>query len=289
MCEPTNSNHMKNKLLIAGLLISFISCSRVSEKRDVVTTSNVMMDMVSNAPPPPPPTILELENAKPKLIKKGNLTISTTDINRTKKSLYLLVKLCNGYVLNEKLESDNPNSYYQISLNINALYFDKFIALVDSSKFNIVAKSFSTRDVTMQYVDDATRLANKKKLEIRYLELLAKAKDVKDMVEIEEKLETLREDIESRESQMRVMEMQIAYSEFDVKIEKQVIDLGQANKNKYTYKIFQGMASGWEAITSFIVFLITIWPFYIVLAGFIYILRVWRRKNRIKKEKKAKD
>ncbi len=189
-------------------------------------------------------------------------------------------------MVNESLVKNEPTSYYQISLNVQASYFEKFVQLLDSSKLNIVSKSFSVEDVSMQYVDDSTRLANKKILEKRYLDLLAKTTDIKDILEVEEKLESIRTEIEVKESQMKLLNKQIAYSEINLVIEKNTSNLTYDETNKYSYKLGQGLINGWEGFKTIFVFLITIWPFYLIIACLYFLIKsivIKRKKKRTKK------
>lgn len=153
-----------------------------------------------------------LVNGYAKLIKRGSLTIATNDIDKTKEQLYTFVKKCQGYIEKENMYSRGANSYCQFTVNVKASEFDHFIALADSGELNVINKSFSVDDVTASYIDDSTRLENKKRLEKRYLELLNKASEMKEILEIEEKLEVLRSDIESRQNQMKfwINELHIA-------------------------------------------------------------------------------
>ena len=216
----------------------------------------------------------------PKLIKKGSLTISSSNIEFAKGIVYDFVKKCNGQIISESLTSNEPYAYYEITLTVQASLFDRFFNLIDSAKLNIISKSFSSEDVTMQYIDNTTRLENKKKLEKRYLELLGKTKDIKDMLDIEEKLENIRSDIESRESQMKVMETEISYSEINLKIEKQTINLTYEQKSKYSFKVWQGIISGWQGLKATLIFLLSIWPVYLIVIAIYYLVRYLRHRRK---------
>jgi len=231
-------------------------------------------------PPPPPPKNQGQYN--PKLVKKGELTISSKDIELTKELVYRLVKECNGYVINENFTNNDYNTYFDISLNIRASHFDLFLKKLDSSKINIVSRTFSVEDISMEYIDDSTRLCNKKKLERKYIDLLAKSNDIKNLLEIEEKLEEIQTDIEVKESQLKLLDKQIAYSEVKIKIEKDITNLTYEDRTKFTYKLSQGFVRGWEGIKVVLIFLLTIWPVYILVALIYFVINpiIKRRKKK---------
>ncbi len=82
---------MKTKLLFISTicLILIISCNKKSGyQSDLMVMAP--QEFSSPPPPPPPPSVSLKEEYAPKLIKKGDLTISSSDIESTKKQIYLL-------------------------------------------------------------------------------------------------------------------------------------------------------------------------------------------------------
>jgi hypothetical protein len=77
-------------------------------------------------------------------------------------------------------------------------------------------------DVTEQYVDVETRLKNNLALRDRFRDLLAKAKDVKEILLIEAELNRIQSEIDSMEARMRVLKDQIQMSTIRVSLEQQV-------------------------------------------------------------------
>jgi hypothetical protein len=276
---------MKEKIMVFSLVCFalFSSCNKSNNDQEQESTL-CMMEPVSNEfTPPPPPPPLRVGQYNPKLIKKGNMTISSTDIESTKKMIYELLKRCNGYIVIENLDKSENESFYHIDINIQANSFEKFIYLIDSAKLNVVSRSFSVEDVSLQYIDDSTRLANKKKLENRYLEILAKAKNIEEILQIEEKLEQIRADAEVREAQLKMIDKQVAFSSFTLKIEKKNDELSPAQKEKYSYKIGQGVSKGWDGFKSVIIFLISIWPIYLLFALIYFTVKFILKKRKNKK------
>ncbi len=278
-------------LRLSLLLIIFIlnsSCSR-NQRNLESNVSAEFLDMTgvneSVPPPPPPGTFNPKQNSyNPKLVKKGELTISSNSIEATKTLLYGFVKSCNGNINSENLVKSEFTTFYEIGLDVQASDFDVFLKMVDSSGMNIVSRSFSVEDITMQYMDDSTRLQNKKKLEKKYLDLLLKAVDMKSTLEIESKIEEIRTDIEIKESQLKLLDKKVAYSDFNVRIEMDAVNLTFDARNKFTYRIGQGIVNGWHGMKEFLIFLVTIWPFYLIVIFVIYMIRFFVK--RMKRNKK---
>jgi len=272
----------KTILVLVISIFALISCRNKDGNMEKEVFTEMMVAPGSDVPPPPPPSENQ-EQYNPKLIKKGELTISSKNIELTKELVYRLAKECNGYVINENFSNNDYYSSFDISLKIKASYFDLFLKKLDSSEINIVSRTFSVEDVTMKYIDDSTRLFNKKKLEGKYLELLAKTNDTKNLLEIEEKLEEIQTDIEVKENQLKVLDKQIAFSEFKIKIEKDITNLTYEDRNKFTYKLSQGIVQGWEGTKVIVIFFFSIWPLYILIALIYIVLKVIIKKRKKKK------
>jgi hypothetical protein len=277
---------MKRKTIFFLVFCFFaaISCKNHDSARGFTMQDKPVinaMNIASEAPPPPPPPeAIKINRYSPKLVKKGELIISTDDIESAKTLLYGFIRKCNGYVTTENLAKNDYTTCYDISLNIQASCFDLFLHLLDSARLNIVAKNFSVEDVSLNYIDDSTRLQNKKKLETRYTDLLSKTKDIKDVLEIEEKLEEIQSDIEVKESQLKLLDKQIAFSEFTVKIEKEATHVSFDDRTRFTYKLWQGIVLGWDGIKSVIVILFSIWPLYFLVAILIIVIKYFKRKRK---------
>ena len=273
----------KQLLVLIAFLLSMVSC----KDKEILHSESVLgiaaADMMSFAPPPPPPGGSDQDQYNPKLVKKGELKISSQDIEATKQCIYGFVKTCNGHVTEEKMEKNEVSSSISIELTIQASLFDQFVYKLDAGKLNIVSRNFTSEDVTMKYIDDSTRLQNKKRLEKKYLDLLSKTNDVADLLAIEGKLESVQSDIESREAQLKILNKRIAFSEFSIMIEKYDPYFDFQVRNTFSYKLKTGLIRGWEGIKVGFVFLVSIWPLYILTVIILILVRLVRkrRKNRV--------
>ena len=104
---------------------------------------------------------------------------------------------------------------------------------------------------------------------------------MKDLLEIEDKLEEIQTEIEVRESQLKMLDKQIAYSEFTVKIEKDNVYLPYNARSKFTYRLGQGIVAGWDGVKSMVIFLFSIWPLYLLIALVVFAIKaiIKRRKK----------
>ena len=126
-----------------------------------------------------------------------------------------------GYI-EEMSRYNRNNSYYYDSNVANLRYasmtiriprekLDTFLSEVDEQS-NIISRSESVSDVTLQYVDLESHKKALLTEQNRLLELMEQAETVEDIITIESRLSEVRYQIESMESQLRTMDNRISYS-----------------------------------------------------------------------------
>ena len=145
-------------------------------------------------------------------------------------------------------------------------------------------KEIDARDVTEQFIDLETRLANKKSYLLKYKELLNQAKTVKDILEIETNIRAIEEEIESTYGRLKYLSDLVDYSTLDLEITKPKDTKYQIDKrDNFLTRIRFALVKGWIGFVDLIVFAVRIWPFWIIITLFIYFLiRVGKRMNRKK-------
>ncbi len=99
----------------------------------------------------------------------------------------------------------------RLVLRVPAARFREAMSAIES--LGIVAeRDIKAEDVTEQFVDLEARLKNARAVAERLRELLAKAKDVKEALEVEQALTRLGEEIERMEGRLRFLKSRVAYS-----------------------------------------------------------------------------
>lgn len=203
-----------------------------------------------------------------KIIKSGNISIQTNDINTSKKNIDELLKKLNGYFEKEDLENNDQIIAYNLKIRVSADNFEKLISSIETGKDEIKSKSIQAKDVTETYVDIKTRLENKREYLKRYRELLAKAGTIKDVLSIEEQIRPLEEEIESKEGQLKYLNSQVAFSSLEINLyQKKDFVYKPEPKDNFFERVKNSLGNGWVALVELIIWTISIWPF--IIAAFI--------------------
>ena len=111
--------------------------------------------------------------------------------------------------------SDEGTSSATFTVKVPSSRFED--AMGETSSFGkVTGKNINSKDVTERYYDLKSRLETKRVMQERLETYLKSAKDVKDMLEIESKLNDVTADIESMQGQINRLNSQIDFSEITI-------------------------------------------------------------------------
>jgi len=219
-----------------------------------------------------------------KIIKDARIGVKVDNYNTYRARLDTAIYKLNGYVSNANLEKTDYNIHCNISIRIPAENFDNFLTFLEKGTVKLLYKNITARDVTEEFIDVESRIKTKKEVEKRYVQLLSKAKSIKDILEIEEKLRIIREEIEAREGRLKYLKNQVAFSTVYLEINQELDFKYEPIKEKsFLQRLWKSIHGGWKGFIAFLLFLVRIWPVIVIgFAIFYYI----RRIRRIKKKNK---
>lgn len=276
------------QLLILTILIS--ACQQKKYDNDDYMANDLALneDIVPitrvelNSPPPPPlPPVVNTEVIKKKIIKDGRIGVEVQELEKAKSNVDSLVKNHGGYYSNENLNNYDLATEYDLKIRVPSIQFEKLISAIELGGGEIKYKAIEARDVTDQFIDLETRLDIKKNYLKRYNDLLKQAKTVKDILEIEENIRGIEEEIESTTGRIKYLTDLVDYSTLDLKISKTKDTKNLTEKReKFLIRIQYSLAKGWIGFIDFILFVVKIWPFWIIITLIIYTWKKYRRKKK---------
>lgn len=123
----------------------------------------------------------------------------------------------NSYVDLGNMESKDYSKSAYFSTRIPANRLDSFLNNF-GQQINITYRYDNVRDVTEEYDDTESRIATLKIEEEKLNELMSKAKNVEDMIKIEEKLSDVRSELQNISKRLKHLDRQITYSTVNVTI-----------------------------------------------------------------------
>lgn len=256
------------RVLLACLLLGLVACDQADQQ---ITPS------FEDTPYPEEPQQKEQAAGKPsrKLIRTGEITFETAHLSQTQDTLRRWVDEFDAFISSERRDQYDERIQETWIIRIPENAFDAFLQKLSSLSVSVDHKQIMVEDVTTRYIDIESRLNNQRTLEKRYQELLAEARNIQEVLQIEAKLSEIREEIESTEKQFTYLRDQIQYSTLRVVFYENV-----PRALRFWQESSSGLYQGWQNLLWFLIGITHIWPFILIFPLVWVGVRRWRRKRK---------
>ena len=285
-------------LMVAGLLAgcggSSMTADKAAPREEMAVESpalmenGVTMDSASQSGSSIPDT-------DQKLIKTVRMDVETEDMEALLPQISEKISALGGYVEEQQLYNGNLYSSYRsrsanLKVRIPAADLNSFVENIKGVS-NVVNYNETTENVTLTYVATESRMKALETEQERLLELMDKAENLSDLLEIEARLTDVRYELENVTSQLRVLSNRVDYA---------TVHLSITQVRVYTevepQTVWQRIGSGFkenlrdigEDLTDFFVWLVTYSPQLIVWA-LVIAAAVTVAKKKIAKRKAKKE
>ncbi|GAB2872452.1 DUF4349 domain-containing protein [Hymenobacter ruber] len=289
---------MKSSLSIAiGLAVLLCGCSHakkeVAKEAAVVDVAPQYMMSAPAAPPQSPdsddkeatadvipgprPYIESVVAPSRLLIYHADLRLKVASLPRASARLDSLVHRNGGY-LSAATEVRADGEWRQaMTIRVVPSRFEPLMAALGGLG-TVEEKKLTTDDVTAQHADVAARLATKRAVEKRYIDLLARARKISEVLEVEGKIGEVREEIESTESRLKTLNDEVAYSTISLTCYQSLPQsVPEAPVVSFASRLVESFYTGWTLITSLLIGMVAIWPFLLLGGIGWWAVRRWRR------------
>ncbi len=226
------------------------------------------------------PTQKPLKRGK-KIIKNGTLRIKSEAFNESKNRIDQVVKSLKGYYETEELDKNDTLIQYHLTIRLPSKNFERLVKGIENGKDEIVFKKVNVNDVTEEFLDIETRLENKRKYLKRYKELLEKAKNVNEILSIEENIRQLMEEIESKEGRLKYLNDQVDLSTLRINLFKEYpAKISKPVESPFSSKASSSLGKGWDSIIHFLLWMVSKWPAILLIGILAWIVRrKWKKRK----------
>ncbi len=273
-----------NFLLIFYLLV-FISCSskdvkispttEMSEPETVDALYNKSINNEEKKSSVNEQTNNFINFAERKLIKEGSISFETKNVNHTKWLIEKNIKAMNGYISKEYSRDMYERLENTLEVRIPADKFDDFMKVLSSTIRRLDNKNIQVQDVTEEYIDVKARLNAKKEVLARYLELLKQAKNVTEMMDVENEIGNVQSEIESMEGRLKYLSDRISLSTITVTFYE------HSEKGfSFWHKILNGLSNGWRGFLWIVIGFVYLWPLWLILLVVLWTLRYFLKHKK---------
>jgi len=229
-----------------------------------------------------------------KIIRDYNLSIEVEDFDASYDRICHLAEELGGYVV-------SGNSYdYEgstrrdgwLTIRVDAARADEAVKRIGELG-KIEENSFSSSDVTSEYYDIQTRLEQYEAQEKRLLELYERADTIEDLISLEAELARVTTEIESMKGMLRYYDQLTALSSIAINLytvdtyTRTVEPTGWAGFAENLKSGFlQGINGLLDVLAGVFIFLVTAFPFLLVIGLIVLVIVLLARRRRKKRAAK---
>lgn len=294
---------MKNSIVMFGILLAvLVSCGRADNQNQVsnVKTMDIEQEKYetgtdsstggspggsttgggtqqSPTPDAPPSTI----NWDKKIVKTATLNAEVKDYKTFSTGLYEKVRRFGGYVSNERQNQTEYKIENSMTIRLPVERFDEAMNGLLAGATAINEKTVSSEDLTGEFVDGRSRLEAKKQVRLRYLDLLKQAKNMAEILEVQQEINAIQEEIETVNGRLNFINHSSAMSTIHFTF-YQVLDPAlasqQSNDNSFFARLTNAFANGWQWLSSLFIGLISLWPLVLIAIPVFYVVKTrWKK------------
>jgi hypothetical protein len=278
---------MKKHLIKILFIVILFSCKK-ERTEDLQKDKNMVSAMALEAPEIVTDEVAKKEyapnvglnqNQPKKVIYTANIKYRVADVKESEKKIKELVSNMKGYISNSSQNNEDGNLNTSLTIRIPIEKFDGFINGSEKESISTDYKNINSDDVSEEFYDNEIRLKSKRAAFEKYLALLKQAKNVTEVMAVEEQIRIIQEEIDSKEGRQKFINNQVAFSTVTLTIYQVIASNSGVSLPFYT-KIWEQFTGGIQSYTSFFIGIFYFIPYILTLLVIWYLFKRWR--NRVK-------
>jgi len=288
------------QLLAAMLLWVFIACNNKQQKDTALNRAGIYekdikekesmgamqsADSVAPVAANTPPRLAQAtgksqtkEDWDKKIVKTGELSVEVKDYTTFNTMLHTAIKRYGGYIAQEEQNQSSYKIENIVTVKVPVDQFDDAIAALTPGTEKIIEKKISAEDVTGELVDTKSRMEAKKRVRNRYLDLLKQAKNMEEILQVQNEVNGIQENIEAAAGRIGYLDHAAAFSTIHIGFYQVLTQPGSNELNpSYGYRIMESLKSGGHWFLELLVIIVSCWP--VLIAGGAVWFFIRKRKS----------
>jgi hypothetical protein len=222
-----------------------------------------------------------------KIIRNADLSLESEQPEETQRRITSIAESKGGFVLESQQTSSDSQATKRdtvtMSVRVPSANFADTLDQIRQTSDRVIFETIKGDDVTEEFIDIEARLKAKKALEQQFVEIMKRANNVEDALNVQSQLADVRGEIEKIEGRKRFLENQASLS--TVKVKLQTPAAFSASSAGFSHKLGQSFATGFDFALNFVLGLVTFvvgaLPFlvFIGLPCLLILRYFWKRSN----------
>ncbi len=210
-----------------------------------------------------------------KIVKTGNLTLEVKDYAKFNELLHTDIKQLGGYIAQEEQNQSDYKIENIVTVKVPVDQFDNAVLQLTPGTEKIVAKKITSEDVTAEIVDTKSRMEAKKRMRDRYLDLLKQAKNMEEILQVQNEVNGMQENIEAATGRIDYLGHAASFSTINITFYQVLNATGINDPNpSYGFRILESFKSGLHWFAELLVVLVSLWPLWTgILMAWLFVRR----------------
>ena len=287
---------MKAKHLITATLVFtiFISCNRASDKsfqlaelkepslqapnekeKKQVPIGTLNQQFSDSMVSPSQPVAIANPDWDKKIIKTATVRLEIKDFKKYNDYVHNAVRQYGGYIAQEEQNLSDDKSETVISIKVPVAQFEMIMNQLPGTDSKVLERKITTEDVTGQVIDTKSRLEAKKQMRIKYLEFLKQSKNMEEVLQVQNEINSIQEEIESAAGRVEYLSHQSSYSTINLTFYQPFEGFKPTDSApSFLTRITNAFKTGANWIAELFVGLVAVWP---LLLFILVVYFGWRR------------
>lgn len=217
------------------------------------------------------------EDWNKKIIKNAFIRLEVKDYSGFNKSIHENLKNFGAFISEEEQTQGYDQKNNQLTIKVPVHQFEDLINSLSGDSIKLIEKKITSEEVTGEIVDTRSRIEAKKQVREKYLDLLKDAKNMKEVLDVQQEINGVQESIESASGRVKYLTHQSAYSTIHLRYAEYLQpNIPTEDQTGFWTRATNGFNSGVKVIGSFFIFLVTIWP--LLLLATIALI-IWKKRK----------
>ncbi|MCC6288213.1 MAG: DUF4349 domain-containing protein [Chitinophagaceae bacterium] len=225
----------------------------------------------------PPPVSADWDK---QIIKNAELQMRVKEIKPSNIVIQEAIRSSGGYIASASEVQLAGQVKSEMLIRVPREKFEELLNRLSGYADSVTQKSITSEDVTDEYIDTKARIQVKEKTRDQYFEFLKRAKNIEEVLKVQQEITGLQEDIEAAAGRINYIQHQSALSSIHLVFYQDMPLINIPNNAPgFGLEILNSIKTGWTMIQSLIIMLVSIWPLWVIGIGLWLVFR--RRKLKL--------
>lgn len=162
------------------------------------------------------------------VVQNSHLSLKVSNVTENISKIKSQAEGFGGYMVDSSVSKPEETTSGNITVRLPAGKLDEFLSFCRGLAVKVVSENIRGTDVTDQYVDTAKRIETLEKTKRKFEEMLDKAANVQDILQVQREIINLQEQIDSLKGQNQYLEQTAKMAKITVYLASDELDLPYA-------------------------------------------------------------